>query len=453
MAENLLFRMISTRPGEARSVLLAFLYHFLVLGGYFVLRPLREEMGLAGGVRNLPNLFLFTLAATAVVAPLFGWCVQRFPRQRMLPIAYRFFTVQLLIFWGLSYVLEGDAEIWLGRVFYVWISVFNLFVVSVFWAFMSDGFSVGQSKRVYGFIAAGGTLGALLGSVSTGLLVNVVGRMNLFLLAAVLLEGAVFVMLRLHREFERMQSERSHEERASIVARREAERSSWHGPLGGAFNGLALIARSPFLLAITAFMLFYPFCSTILYFQQAQIVDGLATSRDHAATVFAWIESVTQGVTLALQVLVTGRFMRKVGVAASLMLLPVLTAIGFAFLGAAPVLAVVVGFQVIRRAANFAFLKPARETLFTIVPREERYKAKSFIDTFVYRGADAIGSVAYRGLSVTLGWTVGTIALAALPVAVVWSVAAWWLGRQHRLAEAVHDSGLQTPPRPVAVVA
>ena len=453
MAESLLHRLISTRPGEARAVSLAFLYHFLVLGGYFVLRPLREEMGLAGGVRNLPNLFLFTLAATAVVAPLFGWCVQRFPRQRMLPIAYRFFTVQLLIFWGLAHLLEGDAEIWLGRVFYVWISVFNLFVVSVFWAFVSDGFAAGQSKRVYGFIAAGGTLGALLGSVSTGLLIGVVGRVNLFVLAAVLLEIAVFVMLRLHREFERMQAELSHEERAAIAERREAERESWHGPMGGAFNGIAQIARSPFLLAIAGFMLFYPFCSTILYFQQAEIVDALAQSRDHAARVFAWIESVTQGATLLLQVLVTGRFMRKLGVATTLMLLPILTAVGFAFLGFAPVLAAVVGFQVIRRAANFAFLKPARETLFTLVPREERYKAKSFIDTFVYRGADAIGSVAYRGLSVSLGWTVSTIAFAAIPVALMWAGAAWWLGRQHRRAEDTLASGFDTPPRPAPVAA
>lgn len=446
-------RFASMREGEARPALLAFAYHFLLLAGYFVLRPLREEMGLAGGVRNLPNLFLFTLAATALVAPLFGWCVQRFPRRLMLPIVYRFFTVQLVAFWGLSLLIEGDAEIWLGRVFYVWISVFNMFVVSVFWAFVSDGFSPRQSKRIYGFVAAGGTLGALAGSVSTGLLVDLVGRMNLFLLAVGLLELAVLVMIRLHREFEVMQAAMTQEEIAAIAERRENERSGWHGPWGGAFNGLGQIARSPFLLAISSFMLFHPFCSTILYFQQAEIVDALAQSREHATRVFAWIETATQGATLLLQLLVTGRVMRRFGVALSLMLLPVLTAIGFAFLGSTPVLAVVVGFQVLRRATNFAFLRPARETLFTVVRREERYKAKSFIDTFVYRGGDAIGSVAYQGLANVLGLTVGAIAYAAVPVAFLWTGAAWWLGRQHRRAEAAYVDPLEARVRPVPGVA
>ena len=448
MTGTLLHRVSGMREGEVRAALLAFVYHFLVLGGYFVLRPLREEMGLAGGVRNLPNLFLFTLAATALVAPLFGWCVQRFPRHRMLPIAYRFFTVQLVAFWALSWVLEGNAEIWLGRVFYVWISVFNMFVVSGFWAFISDGFSPAQSKRLYGFIAAGGTIGALMGSVSTGVLVSIVGRMNLFLLTIVMLEGAVWVMVRLHREFERMQAAMTHEEIAAIGARREAERQTWKGPFSGAFNGLGQIARSPFLLAISSFMLFHPFCSTILYFQQAEIVDALAKNREQTAGVFAWIETATQGSTLLLQLFVTGRVMRSVGVAASLLILPALTAVGFAFLGYAPVLAVVVGFQVVRRAANFAFLRPARETLFTIVRREERYKAKSFIDTFVYRGGDAIGSVAYQGLAHALSWAVSAIAFAAVPVAFLWGGAAWWLGRQHARAEAAHPGDFEPAARP-----
>ena len=437
MTETVLHRLAGVREHEGRPTLLAFLYFFCLLGGYFVLRPLREEMGVAGGVDNLPNLFLFTLLATAVVTPLFGWCVQRFPRHRMMTISYRFFALQLLGFYALTFVVDGRSDLWMGRVFYVWLSVFNMFVVSVFWAFVSDGFGVKQSRRLYGFIAAGGTTGALVGSLLTATLADLIGRANLLLVGWLLLEAAIFTMRRLHAAFETMQATMSDREVAAITAEREAERASWSGPFGGALNGIGQTFRSPFLLAICSFFLLYPYCSTILYFQQAEIVDALGFTRDRIAATFGWIDAATQATTLVLQLFVTGRFMRRLGVAASLILLPVLTAIGFGFLGIAPVILVVVLFQMVRRAANYALVRPARETLFTLVEREERYKAKGFIDTFVYRGGDALGSVAYQLMANTLGLAVGTIALASLPVTAVWGGVAAWLGRQHgrRVAE------------------
>jgi len=435
MTESVLHRLAGVREHEVRPTVLAFLYFFLLLGGYFVLRPLREEMGVAGGVRNLPHLFLFTLAATALLTPLFGWCVQRFARHRMMTISYRFFAVQLLAFYGLTHMLDGEADIWLGRVFYVWLSVFNMFVVSVFWAFISDGFGTRQSRRLYGFIAAGGTTGALFGSLITANFADVIGRSHLLLVAWLLLEGAVFVMRRLHDAFEIMQADMNHRDVTEIAAEREAERAAWSGPLGGALNGIGQTFKSPFLLALCSFFLLYPYCSTILYFQQAEIVDALGFTRDRIASTFGWIDAATQATTLILQLFVTGRFMRRLGVAASLVLLPVLTAIGFAFLGVAPVILVVVLFQMVRRAANYALVRPARETLFTMVAREERFKAKGFIDTFVYRGGDAIGSVAYQLMSNTLGLAVGSIALLSLPVTALWGVVAVWVGRQHGARE------------------
>lgn len=431
MTETVLHRLAGVREHEGRPTALSFLYFFFLLGGYFVLRPLREEMGVAAGVEDLPNLFLLTLLATAIVIPLFGWCVQRFPRHRMMTISYRFFAIQLLAFYGLTFVLDGRADIGMGRVFYVWLSVFNMFVVSVFWAFVSDGFGARQSRRLYGFIAAGGTTGALVGSLLTATLADVIGRTHLLLVGWLALEAAIFVMRRLHAAFESMQATMSAREVAAVAAEREAERASWHGPFGGALNGIGQTFRSPFLLAICSFFLLYPYCSTILYFQQAEIVDALGFTRDRVAATFGWIDAATQATTLVLQLFVTGRFMRRLGVVAGLVLLPVLTAVGFAFLGVAPGILVVVLFQMVRRAANYALVRPARETLFTLVEREERYKAKGFIDTFVYRGGDALGSVAYQIMANTLGMAVGTIAFASLPITAVWGGVAAWLGRQH----------------------
>ena len=218
MTETVLHRLAGVREHEGRPTLLAFLYFFCLLGGYFVLRPLREEMGVAGGVDNLPNLFLFTLLATAIVTPLFGWCVQRFPRHRMMTISYRFFALQLLGFYALTFVVDGRADLWMGRVFYVWLSVFNMFVVSVFWAFVSDGFGVKQSRRLYGFIAAGGTTGALVGSLLTATLADVIGRAHLLLVGWLLLEAAIVTMRRLHAAFETMQATMSDREVAAITA-------------------------------------------------------------------------------------------------------------------------------------------------------------------------------------------------------------------------------------------
>jgi AAA family ATP:ADP antiporter len=437
LGEHILNRLISVRENETRATILAFLYFFCLLAGYYTLRPLREEMGLAGGVRNLPWMFQATLVATLLMVPVFGWCAQKFPRHVLLPIVYRAAWIQLLGFWGFALVLQGNAEIWLGRVFYVWLSVFNMFVVSVFWAFLSDGFAVGQSKRLFGLIAAGGSLGAIVGAWITAGLVDVVGRVHLFLFAVAFLELAVQCIRRLHHEFERMRADDRQVDVSLVTREREAEREAWKGPLGGALNGIGLTVKSSYLVAISGFLFFYSLCSTFLYFEQANIVAEAFESREARAATFAKIDLWVNVLTLATQIFLSGRIIRRIGIGATLVLLPILTAIGFAVLGFAPVLAVLVVFQVLRRASNYALIRPARETLFTTVSREERFKAKNFIDTFVYRGGDSLGSLAFDGLT-RLGLGMGGIAFVAVPVAGIWGLIGIWLGRKQ--SRMVHET-------------
>lgn len=429
MSERFLQRVLNVREHETRAVALSFLYFFCLLAGYYTLRPLREEMGLAGGVRNLPWMFQATLVGTLLMVPVFGWCAQRFPRQVLLPVVYRASILQLLVFWALSLTLSSNAEVWLGRVFYVWLSIFNMFVVSVFWAFLADGFTAEPGKRLFGLIAAGGSLGAIVGGSITGGLVGVIGRVHLFLVAVVFLELAVQCILRLHPEFESMRARDDAVDPAEVTRRREAERSGWKGPFGGALNGIGLTVRSPYLLGISAFLFLYSLCSTFLYFEQAHIIADAFASREARAAMFARMDVWVNVLTLLTQILLSGRILRKLGIGATLVLLPVITAVGFAVLGWSPVLAVLVVFQVLRRASNYALIRPARETLFTTVSQEERYKAKNFIDTFVYRGGDALGSAVYDGLT-RLGLAVASIAWVAVPVAVVWGGIGFWLGRR-----------------------
>ena len=437
MVDRILQRITDVHEHETRATILSFLYFFCLLAGYYTLRPLREEMGLAGGVRNLPWMFQATLVATLVMVPVFGWCAQRFPRHVLLPVVYRAAIVQILIFWVLTLMLPTSAEVWLGRVFYVWLSVFNMFVVSVFWAFLADGFSVRQSKRLFGLIAAGGSLGAIVGAWVTADLVDVVGRVHLLLVSVVFLELAVQCINRLHGEFEVMKARVEQVDVEEVGRQREAERASWSGPFGGALNGIGLTLRSPYLLGIGGFLFFYSLCSTFLYFEQANIIADAFESREARTAMFARIDIWVNVLTLATQIFLSGRIMRRLGIGATLVLLPVITAIGFAALGTSPVLGVLVLFQVLRRASNYALVRPARETLFTAVTREERFKAKSFIDTFVYRGGDSLGSAAFDGLT-RAGLGMGGIAWVAVPIAGVWGLVGVWLGRKQ--AVLAHDA-------------
>ncbi|MBI1943248.1 MAG: MFS transporter [Betaproteobacteria bacterium] len=400
-------RVVAARPGEIRALLWSFAYFFCLLAGYYVLRPLRDEMGVAGGVRNLQWLFTATFFTMLAAVPLYGALVARLPRRRFIPIVYHFFAANLAIFW---FLLAFDTEkLIVARVFFIWVSVFNLFVVSVFWSFMADLFSAEQGKRLFGFIAAGGSAGALAGPALTVGLAEVLGPANLLILAALLLEIAVFCASRL--EF------------GNSIAE---SRTTTLG--GNPFAGFGMLLGSPYLAGIALWVALLSVAGTFLYFQQASIVAAASDDPAVRTRIFATVDLAVGLLTLAVQLFATGRLMARLGVGAAAALLPLVFAAGFAVLAVSPVLAAVIAFQAIQRTANFAISNPAREVLFTVLAREEKYKAKNVVDLVVFRGSDAAGGWLFAGLR-TLGMELQAIALAAIPAMAAWLALALALGR------------------------
>jgi len=425
-AGRLLRRLTAARPDETRALAWSWLYIFSILSSYYIIRPIRDEMGVASGVENLPWLFTGTLLAMIAVNPPFAALVRKMTRERFIPVAYRFFMANLLLFFLLLRFSTPEQNIWIGRVFFIWTSVFNLFVVSIFWALMVDVFNSEQGKRLFGFIAAGATLGGIVGSSLTAGLAEQVGPVYLPLVSAGLLEIAVFGVRRL--------SHLSEAQRASPSA------ESAEAPVGGkVLAGLTHALRSPYLFNISVYMLLYAITSTFLYFEQAAVVGQSFSDRAARAAFFAKIDLAVNVLTLGTQLFLTERIIRILGTALTLTLLPGISAIGFAALGAAPTVAIVVAFQALRRAGNFAIARPAREVLFTVVPREDKYKAKSFIDTVVYRSGDQLGAWSY-GLLSFLGMGLTGIAFVAVPLSVAWLLNGFWLGRRQEAMAANQPS-------------
>jgi ATP:ADP antiporter, AAA family len=410
-------RLIDLRPGEGRALGWSWLYFFSILSAYYVIRPIRDEIGAAGGIENLPWLFTGTLCAMLIVNPPYSALVARLAPVRFISWTYRFFMANLVLFLILLETTDGPANVWTGRAFYVWAAVFNLFVVSVFWGFLADVFSSEQSRRLFGFIAAGGTIGGIVGSTLTSVLVEHVGRSRLLLVSAVLLEVAVSSVRRLARLSQGLR------ERSGV-------RGDDAAVGGGVLSGFAHAVRSPYLLSLSVYMLLFTILSTFLYFQQADIAKHSFVDRSARTAFFANVDLAVNVLTLLIQLLLTGRIIRRLGVALTLTLLPALSAAGFAVVGLAPALWPIVIFQVLRRAGNFAVARPTRETCFTVVPREDKYKAKSFIDTFVYRAGDQLGAWSYAGMGF-LGLGLAGISLAAVPISIVWLVNGLWLGRRN----------------------
>ena len=413
-----------------------------------MIRPIRDEAGVAGGVENLSWLFTGTLLAMIAVNPPFAALVARLPRMRFIAITYRFFILNLLAFLVLLQFSTGEANVWVGRAFFIWTSVFNLFVVSVFWAFMVDLFTNEQGRRLFGFIAAAATVGGIAGSSVTATLVQSLGAPRLLLVSAVLLEVGVFAARRLGKLAPGLHTPAASRSGAEGRAATETAPALEPAPIGGGvLAGLRNALQSPYLLNICLYMLMYTVLSTFLYFQQADIVDRTFASRAARTAFFARVDLLVNALTLGAQFFLTGRLMKRAGVAATLTFVPALTAVGFLLLGLMPTVAIVVGFTVLRRAGNFAFARPSREVLFTVVSREDKYKTKSLIDTVVYRLGDQLGAWA-SSLVAMLGFGAGAIAWTAVPLATAWVANAWWLGRrQERRALDSADAAAGAPLR------
>jgi AAA family ATP:ADP antiporter len=407
----LLHRALPLSPGEARPALWSFGYFFCVLASYYLLRPVRDALAAGRGVEQLPWLFTGTFVAMVAAVPVFGALSARYPRRTLLPGVYAFFIACIL---GLFALLRSShAQEWAAATFFVWVSVFNLFVVSVFWSFMADLWREEQARRLFGFISAGGSGGALLGPALAAVLAPRLGPANLLPVAAAILAGALICIARL---------------RAWAATPQAAVDDAT--PVGGApLGGAVLVMRSRFLLAICGFMALATMLSTLVYFQQAQIVRRAYADAGERTAVFALMDLTVNALTIVMQLLLTAPLIARWGLTRTLPVLPLLSLVGFTALAAAPVAAVLVPFQIARRAAQYAITGPAREILFTVTTREEKYKAKNFIDTVVYRGGDALSGWAFSGLA-ALGVGLSGIALVAVPLAAGWIALAVYLGRE-----------------------
>jgi ATP:ADP antiporter, AAA family len=418
---RLLRRVIDVKPAEVSALAWSWFYIFAILSSYYIMRPIRDQMGVAGGVNNLQWLFLGTLAAMLLLNLPFWYLVKVLPRARFIAITYRFFAANILLFAVALNWVDPQQTVWVGRVFFIWISVFNLFVVSVFWQLMVDIFSSEDGKRLFGFIAAGATIGAIVGSGVTASLARHVPVAFLLIGAALLLEIGVFSVRRLSRL-----SAKLHARLADAAA---------DAPIGGnVLAGITHPFKSSYLMNVSLFLLLFAITSTFVYFQQAGIVSRSFHDRGAQTAFFATIDLAVNVLTLFVQLFLTGRIVRALGVGPTLAFLPALTIVGFGALAVLPSVASLMSFQVLRRSSDYAIARPTREVLYTVVPREDRYKAKSFIDTVVYRAGDQVGAWSFTLLS-WLGLSGKEIGLAAVILSAIWLANGLWLGRrQDRMA-------------------
>jgi len=415
-----LARLVELRPGEGRAVAWAFAYFAALLGGYYVLRAVREEMGIRGGVERLHESFLATFLVMLAAVPLYSQLVATVPRARAIPLVYRAFLACLLGF--LALVSLGVEPALTARAFYVWVSVYGLFVVSVFWSYLADLFTSEQGRRLFGFVAAGGSVGAILGPALAAGLVGAVGVPGLLALAALLLEVATRCAVALGRAA-------SGGHPGPGTPRERA------GVGGHALTGLTLTLRSPYLLALAGLTLLGTATATVVYFQQARLVSALLPDSATRVRLFAGVDLAVNVASLAVQSAGFARLVRRAGLGTALGLHPAVALLGLLAVAASPTLLVVASVQALRRVVHYAVERPAREVLFTVVERGAKYQAKGFIDTIVYRGGDAL-SAQGTALLAAAGLGLGATALAAAPLCLAWLGLVAWVRRRHGALEA-----------------
>ncbi len=424
-------KFLGLEQHEYVAVAWSFAYFFCVLSSYYVIRPVREAMAVGGGPDTIPYLFIGTFVAMLVAMPIFGWIASRYPRRAFLPWIYLFFASNVLIFWVVFSLTvdQGKDYVWLGRIFFVWISIFNLFVVSVFWSFMADIYTREQGRRLFGVIAAGGSIGALLGGGATSLLVKLIGFQNLFPISAALLLLAVLCIAKLRRW---VATEHDDDDADSVASSK---------PLGGnPFSGITHAFSSKYFGGIVVSHVIASLLGTALYMFTAKLVEVEISSPDERTQFFSNINNATNALALIGQLLIVKHVVKRFGIGISLSLLPIASIAGFALLAIEPTLGVVALLTIFRRALGFGVGKPTSDMLYSVVTPEEKYKTKNFIDTAVYRGSDVIGT-----WSVKLMWGLGItgISIAMLPFAVIWAAVTLWLGRDYqRRAKLLRSSGV-----------
>ena len=436
-------RALNIKKEELPLALLSALFFFCVLCGYYFLRPVRDAMGVSRGMDDLRWLFVGTSVVSLGIVLAFGGVVARTNRRRFIPVAYLFVILCLFVFSGMLIadaaagggLIGTDAETsvarYVGYVFFVWLSAINLFVTSVFWAFMVDIFDVDQGKRMFAFIGIGGTLGALVGGWATTTISDMTESVylpaGLMLIGATLFGAAIMVMLTLDRRA----SASDHSRLSAAVTDSGSTDASGASPgqIGGTFwEGAKAVATSPYLLGIGGFIVLMAIANTIIYFTQANVIFENTDTFSQRVAGFAQFDMLAQIATLFTQIFVTTQVIKRIGVGWTLAVLPLVTLAGFAALAIWPLYGVMAIFQAVHRATRYAVSRPSRETLFSVVSPSEKYKAKPVVDVFVYRGGDVAGA-GVDGMFAAMGMTLAAVAAATVPVAAVWTMLCVGLGR------------------------
>lgn len=421
----LVARMFGVEAHEVEPLALGLAMFFMLFAGYFMLRPVRETMGIAGGVQNLQWLFTGTFVATLAAMPLFGWLAARAERRRVLAWTLGFFAMNLALF-ALGFLLRPNDP-WLARGFYIWLSVFSLLSVSVAWSVMADLFRIAEARRLFALVAVGASAGGLAGPVLGVALVGSIGHAGLLLLSALLLVGTIGAARRLQ----------SWRDRFPLGPDETRARSR---PLGGSpFAGASQVLRSPFLFGIAVFVLLLAASTTFLYFEQARLVEATFPNRVDQTRVFGIIDAIVQSLAIVTQLFLTGRIAQRLGVGVLLVAVPLVIVGGFVWLAFAPTFAVLAVVMIARRAGEYGFVRPGREMLFTVVPPAEKYKAKNFVDTVVYRGSDAL-SAWLKAMIEMIAHQPALAAIVGAGIALIWAATGAWLARAQR---QIDDSTLQ----------
>jgi AAA family ATP:ADP antiporter len=425
-------RLLGIEPGDLGSVAAGFAMFFLLFAGYFLLRPVRETMGIAGGVKNLQWLFTGTFVATLAALPAFGWIAARVQRRRILYWVFAFFAGNLLLF-AVGFQARHD-DAWLARGFYIWLSVFNLVAISTAWSVLADLFEAGEARRVFALMAGGASVGGLVGPLLGVLLVDSIGHPGLLALSAGLLvaSASCVAVLRRIRGDRAEAGEGAARDMTVHSATRDDDASGARQPLGGSsWAGAAEVLQSPYLLGIALYVLLLASISTFLYFDQARLVQAAYPSPTDQTRIFGMLDMAVQSLAILSQVFITGRVARRLGVGALLVGVPVVMVAGFAWLAFAPTFAVLALVMIARRSGEYAFVRPGREMLYTPLAPHAKYKAKNFNDTVVYRGADAVSGWVKTGVDVLAQHPAAAMVLGAV-VAAVWGWTGRGLARRYR---------------------
>jgi ATP:ADP antiporter, AAA family len=420
---RLLSRVAPIDPRESPAVVAAFCLFFCVMAGYFAVRPVRETVGTLLGRERVADLFVVTWIASLAIVPLYGVIVAKVRRSIFLPATYGFVGLVLAL---IGFAMRGEGvNIVVGQFFYVFISVLNLFLISMFWSFLLELFDSAQTKRLFGVIAAGGTAGALIGPALADLTVEHIGN------SGVLFLGASLFFLAIAAQRVLLGIWRDHSPASSAITAKNDK------PIGGnPFAGFAIVLRSPYLLGIALFVVLLATVSTLLYFEQLRLVEQAFADTTERTRVFARLDWVVQSLTILSQIFLTGRLAKRFGVTVLLTLVPVAMIFGFLALAASGTFTVLAIVFVLRRASEYAFVRPGREMLYSRLDNETKYKAKNVNDVPVYRGADALAAQVNNGI-VSAGVGAAPVALMGAVVAGTWALVGWWLGRRFESAQSV----------------